>query len=1041
MAEMFSTDSAWKPVKIGGGGMATGIDSNADGTIVTRTDGAGAYIWTGSVWQQLVTASSMPAAFQQAEGVYEIRIAPSSSSIMYMALAGGVYKTTDRGANWTKTNFPDVFMDANGSSRADGQRMAIDPNDPNTVFAGTQRDGLWVTRDGGMTWQKAAGVPVLATNNDAGLSGITFHGNTVYVGSDGGGVYRSDDKGVTWSRTSGGPTDIAHAAVAPDGTLFVTATNQTVWKYSNDVWIQTSVTQAHSIAIDPFDANRIVVATAGGSLQQSTDGGATWQGWAWGTKLDATGDAPWLATSGAYMSTTAIMFDPLSPDKLFQSAGVGVWHTVLTPKLGVDASGKYVDTLWHSQTAGIENIVPNDIIAPAGGDPIFASWDRPFFTEANLDDYATSYGGGKFSMGWSVDYASSDPSFIVGLSDWYGTENSGFSIDGGKTWQKFEGYPEWANNSIGGSIAASTPENFIWVTTGGRPPAYTLDGGKTWTNVTIPGLTDWTNLHVSHYLKRTVITADREQPNTFYLYDVNSGVYATHDGGVSWAKVYSGKISLWSSWNAKIEAVPGSAGELFFTNGRLQGTGDIPFMHSSDGGASWQAVNGVTEVTSFGYGAPKVAGGPATVFIIGFVNMDYGVWYSTDDAQTWTKIGEHPMGNLDALTVINGDMDHFGRVYVGFGGNSYAYYDVDGSTPTMPATPTTPAPTQYGVITTALDDVGGLSTVGNGALINDSTPTLSGTLSALLGSGQKLAIYRNGELIGQVSPTTTSWSFTDPGASNGKHDYVVKVVDSLGQSGAASGSFSLSIDTVAPTQAVNVTSADLTSSTSLRTTSAASSANGGTTVTGTIAGTLAADETVVVFRDGGRIGTASVSNGSWSFNDGVTFGSFKYTAQVQDAAGNLGQMSSVLAVTLGTNVIEGTHRNDVLIGTSGADIISGVGTGPKLGKGTIDTLTGGAGNDVFVLGDARGRFYDDGSNRSSGTNDFARITDFGVGDQLQLRGSASEYLQGWINNLQGFSGTGIYHDTNGNGVLDNRDELIALVQNYGPVDFSGFIFI
>jgi Ca2+-binding RTX toxin-like protein len=265
-------------------------------------------------------------------------------------------------------------------------------------------------------------------------------------------------------------------------------------------------------------------------------------------------------------------------------------------------------------------------------------------------------------------------------------------------------------------------------------------------------------------------------------------------------------------------------------------------------------------------------------------------------------------------------------------------------------------------------------------------------------------------------------------------------VDSLGQSGAVSSSFSLVIDTVAPTQAVNVTAADLSSGTTLRTTSS-SSTSGSTMVSGTAAGSLSADEVLVVFRDGVRLGTAAVSNGSWSYNDAVTSGSFKYTAQVQDAAGNIGQMSSALAVTLGTTYIDGTSRNDVLIGTSGSDQLSGVGTGKSLGKGTIDTLTGGAGGDLFVLGDSRGRFYDDGSARSSGTNDFARITDFGSSDKLQLKGSAAEYLQGSISNLQGFSGTGIYHDTNGNGVLDSRDELIALVQGHGVLDSGNFVFV
>src|SRR5262249_26975020 len=51
----------WQPLKVGGGGYATGIDIAPDDTMVVRTDQYGAYLWNGSQWQQLVTATSMPA--------------------------------------------------------------------------------------------------------------------------------------------------------------------------------------------------------------------------------------------------------------------------------------------------------------------------------------------------------------------------------------------------------------------------------------------------------------------------------------------------------------------------------------------------------------------------------------------------------------------------------------------------------------------------------------------------------------------------------------------------------------------------------------------------------------------------------------------------------------------------------------------------------------------------------------------------------------------------------------------------------------------
>lgn len=1037
MGSVYQGDSAWKAVKIGAGGWLTGMDIAPDGTMVARTDTYGAFIWTGQAWKQLVTASSMPDHLVITHGVYELRISASSSNVMYMTLDDGIYKTVNKGESWTKTAFPIEDLDPNGPNRMDGQKMAIDLSNPDIVFAGTQKDGLWVTRDGGNEWHKVAAVPQGSNTKDPGLTGIVIDGSNVFVGTAGSGVYSSNDGGVSW-KAIGGPADVSHAVIGPDGSYYASGNTDTaLWKYSDGVWTKLINRDVHSIAIDPFDPAHIMVIQAGGALQESWDGGTSWGGWNWATKLESSADVPWLENSGLYMSTGAIVFDPLVEGKLWQSAGVGMWSASPPKKFGWGTP-----ILWNSSSSGIEQLVANDILAPAGGSPIFASWDRPFFEVDNLDTYASSYGGGDFSMGWSIDYASSDPKFVVGISDWWGKENSGFSVDGGNSWQKFAGLPSWATTTVGGSIAASTTKNFIWVATGNQPPAYTLDGGESWTNISIPEIKDWSLVHHAYYLNRTAVTADRVAPNTFYLLDSNSGVYRTTDGGVSWEKVFKGQPGEWSYWNAKMEAVPGSLGELYFTSGP-QGSDDVPslmpFMHSTNGGASWQAIKGV-EVLTFGYGAGQSSSGPATVYIVGKVDGDYGIFYSADGSKTWTKIGEQPLGSLDSIKTIAGDMDKFGLVYVGFAGSGFAYLDFsDPNKVTLPSTPPPPAvPTQVGVISDALDDVGATISVKSGAIVNDKTPTFSGTLSSGLADGQKLAIYRDGQIIGQVQPASTSWTFTDPGASDGKHDYAVRVLDAAGQVGRSSAIFSLSIDTAAPAQAVSVTGA---SSGTGNLAAATLTGTAGAQVTGTIAGALGADEMIVVFRDGVRVGEALAANGSWSFSDSVNSGSFRYTAQVQDAAGNAGQLSSAFTVSFGISKISGTTRNDNLVGTSGSDVISGLPeSGNRLGRGGIDVLTGNGGDDIFVLGDARGRFYDDGSSRQAGLADFARITDFSAGDKLQLVGAASDYVQGWISNLGGFSGTGIYHDTNRNGVLDGRDELIALLENHGPVSQDSLTF-
>ena len=128
-------------------------------------------------------------------------------------------------------------------------------------------------------------------------------------------------------------------------------------------------------------------------------------------------------------------------------------------------------------------------------------------------------------------------------------------------------------------------------------------------------------------------------------------------------------------------------------------------------------------------------------------------------------------------------------------------------------------------------------------------------------------------------------------------------------------------------------------------------------------------------------------------------------------------------------ILWGTTASDTLVGGDGNDRLAGVpasgSTAAALGQGQIDLLTGGLGADTFVLGDARGVFYDDRRNNNLGSADYARITDFRSGeDKLQLRNA--NYFTTVSNGV-----TSIYWDRNANNRFDttgnNRDELIAMV--------------
>ncbi len=109
-------------------------------------------------------------------------------------------------------------------------------------------------------------------------------------------------------------------------------------------------------------------------------------------------------------------------------------------------------------------------------------------------------------------------------------------------------------------------------------------------------------------------------------------------------------------------------------------------------------------------------------------------------------------------------------------------------------------------------------------------------------------------------------------------------------------------------------------------------------------------------------------------------------------AGLAHSVGSSLTVTLkepSVGVV--TDGNDVITGTAAAEAITGVPAGfAARGRGSLDRLTGGGGADLFLLGDAQGPYYDDGTT-GLGSADLAVITDFTLGDRIQLHGTSGAY--------------------------------------------------
>ena len=217
----------------------------------------------------------------------------------------------------------------------------------------------------------------------------------------------------------------------------------------------------------------------------------------------------------------------------------------------------------------------------------------------------------------------------------------------------------------------------------------------------------------------------------------------------------------------------------------------------------------------------------------------------------------------------------------------------------------TSAPTQSVVISTVTDDVApGLGIVANNGATNDTTPLLGGTISAILNSGEQVVVLRDGAVVGTATVTGTTWTFADAGLTDGRtYIYTARVEDGAGNRGAISSNYSISVDTSAPTQTTVITTVLDNVAPGLGTV-----ANGGTTndttpeLQGTISTVLGLGEVVAVYRDGVKVGTATVTNTTWTYVDSslASGSSYTYTARVEDAAGNTGNSSSNYNVTIET---------------------------------------------------------------------------------------------------------------------------------------------
>ncbi len=551
----------------------------------------------GGTWRHL--------GLRGAEQIASIVVDPGDPNRLFVAALGhpygpnperGVFRSTDGGATWQKVLYKD--------DRTGAVDLAFDPRNPRKLYAvlwqaqqgpwengefSGPNSGLFQSTDAGDTWnQLTGGLPGFAQG--LGRIGIGIAPNDpnrmyalVEAGRDRGGLYRSDDAGQTWQRVNnqqriyGRGNDFACVRVDPKNRDIVYVANTSTYRSTDGGANFTAIRGApggddyHTIWINPENPEIILLAADQGATL-TVNGGATWSSW--------------------YNQPTAqfyhVITDNQRPYWVYggqqESGSVGI------ASRGNDGQITFRD--WHPVGADEYGYIAPDPLNP---NIVYGSKVHRYNKVTGEVENVAPHGNYRYVRTAPLLFSYVDPRVL-----YLGAQMVLKTTDGGRNWTQISpdlsretyalpasvaGYPEEAKRQATrrGVVYAIAPSHLnvdvIWAGTDDGLIHVTRDGGKTWKDVTPPGLTPWSKvsqLDTSRFDDQTVYAA----VNRLRLDDLKPHIYRTHDGGATWQEIVRG---LPDSPVNTVRADPVRKGLLF------AGTETSVWVSIDDGGR-WQPL-------------------------------------------------------------------------------------------------------------------------------------------------------------------------------------------------------------------------------------------------------------------------------------------------------------------------------------------------------------------------------------------------------------------------------------------------------------------
>lgn len=676
-----------------GNGEALAIDPN-DSKIMfygSKNKGLWKSLDNGTSWSHVDawTKAAGSDTTWNGSGFSFVQYAPGNSKTLYAGFLRegttknktfeNVFKSVDGGASWKALPIPDSLRSTKGGSivRLMPQRAVI------------SKDGSSMT----VTFADGAGPHAMAWDEGWG---------PIWDGFGRGAVLKCDLKTETW-------TDVSPENFIDDGG----DSKYDVTDYSKGEKYE-FLAPYGGITINPEDSDEMVVTTEGyrgpqfwytakddtsgtwsdrwgSNIYHTTDGGETWvasfryywmEGGVFPTtkQMDANGIG-WMHDGSIHWAGSVAM-DPFDHNRVFVTSGNGIFrtdnlsdYTVKKAENSWEEDQVSMNQVWHFCAHGVEETVPFEVVSIPGGPMISIIGDYDGFRHDDIAKFPqfrhmTNVSGNLVPLGTTqgLAYAPKSGTLVkVANARVYEGKYSDvpleplqFSSDSGRTWTVGT-YCKLDEKIANGTAAISTDgEVALFVPMEGSTSVYRYSNAA---YEEVKGIDN-----------NSFVVGDPENADVFYAYNKTEGkFYKSSDKGESFAVVGTPGVSDFK----KFRAIPGYEGDLWLPIAVHDEKG-MPksglLQHSTDGGKTWKAVDGVGYCEAVGYGASKSSGGYPAIYVFATIKGVTGVFGSDDQGKTWTRVNDdgHEFGGLANGEFVMGDMNTYGVVYMSTAGRGIA---------------------------------------------------------------------------------------------------------------------------------------------------------------------------------------------------------------------------------------------------------------------------------------------------------------------------------------------------------------------------------